>query len=70
MDEQGPRAPRPARRRALLGGALGLVLIAIASAYLLAFDTGTESTILFGVVLIVGVLFVTAALRYLWRLSR
>ena len=70
MDERGSLAPRQARRRALFGGALGLGLIAIAGAYLLVFDTGTESTILFGLVLIVGVLFVIAALRYLWRLSR
>ena len=49
---------------------MGLGLIAIAGAYLLVFDTGTESTILFGAVLIVGVLLVMAALRYLGRLSR
>jgi hypothetical protein len=66
MDERGSGATRLARRRAPLFGALGLVLVAIAVAYLLIFDAGTESTILFGGMLIVGSLITVAAFLY-WR---
>ncbi|MGD8683253.1 MAG: hypothetical protein PVG27_04855 [Chloroflexota bacterium] len=70
MDKRGPLTSHQARSRALIGGVLGLALVAIAGTYLLVFDTGTESTIVFGLLLVVGVLFVVTALRYWWRTSR